>query len=467
MKVCSLPRTLFFVWFAPMMMVGHFGCRGSSTSSPPVIKYDAAALSADGGGGTGGNTPGTGGSATSAGGTTSGSGGATRAGGSATSAGGTTSGSGGATRAGGSTGNSGGAPPGSGGSTTATSGSTTDTGGNASGSGGSIATGGRSGSGGMVASGGTIESGGSVASGGNAGKGGFDGGNAGSGGSSGTAGSSRDGSADAFSGGAGGTIDAGSGGPEQCTSRAAIDNTKWKLVWSDEFDKDGAPDSSNWGYEKGFVRNSELQWYQPDNATVSGGLLTIAAQKQQVLNPNYNAGSTDWKQNRQYAQYTSTSMTTSGKKSFLYGRFELCGQIDTRQGSWPAFWILGNGLSWPASGEVDIMEYYANGVRSNICKPSGGNCDWSGSVSQTLSSLGAAWSSKFHLWAMEWDSTKISLYLDDKLVYGYTITTTAPYTGNPFYILVNLAIGANGGDPSSTTFPITYLVDYLRVYQKP
>ena len=53
------------------------------------------------------------------------------------------------------------------------------------------------------------------------------------------------------------------------------------------------------------------------------------------------------------------------------------------------------------------------------------------------------------------------------LVYGYTITTTAPYTGNPFYILVNLAIGANGGDPSSTTFPITYLVDYLRVYQKP
>ena len=467
MKVCSLPRTLLFVWFAPMVVLGLFGCRGAATSSPPVIKDDAAALSADGGGGTGGNTPGTGGSATSAGGTTSGSGGATRAGGSATSTGGTTSGSGGATRAGGSTGNSGGAPPGSGGSTTATSGSTTDTGGNASGSGGSIATGGRSGSGGMVASGGTIESGGSVASGGNAGKGGFDGGNAGSGGSSGTAGSSRDGSADAFSGGAGGTIDAGSGGPEQCTSRAAIDNTKWKLVWSDEFDKDGAPDSSNWGYEKGFVRNSELQWYQPDNATVSGGLLTIAAQKQQVLNPNYNAGSTDWKQNRQYAQYTSTSMTTSGKKSFLYGRFELCGQIDTRQGSWPAFWILGNGLSWPASGEVDIMEYYANGVRSNICKPSGGNCDWSGSVSQTLSSLGAAWSSKFHLWAMEWDSTKISLYLDDKLVYGYSITSTNPYTGNPFYILVNLAIGANGGDPSSTTFPITYLVDYLRVYQKP
>jgi beta-glucanase (GH16 family) len=427
------------------MVVGLFGCGGTATSSPPATKGDAAALSADGGG-TGGSTPGTGGSATSTRGTTSGSGGVT-------GTGGATSGSGGAT-------------PGSGGWTTATGGSTTGTGGSTTGGGGSLATGGRSGSGGTAASGGT--SAGTVASGGNAGSGGFDGGNAGSGGSSGTAGSSPDGSADASTDGAGGTIDAGSGGPEQCSSRAAIDSTKWKLVWSDEFDKDGAPDSSNWGYEKGFVRNSELQWYQPDNATVSGGLLTIAAQKQQVLNPNYKAGSTDWKQNRQYAQYTSTSMTTSGKKSFLYGRFEMCGQIDTRQGSWPAFWILGNGLSWPASGEVDIMEYYANGVRSNICKPSGGNCDWSGSVSQSPSSLGGTtWSNKFHLWAMEWDSQKINLYLDDKLVYGYTITSTNPYTGTPFYILVNLAIGANGGDPSSTTFPITYLVDYVRVYQKP
>jgi beta-glucanase (GH16 family) len=467
MKVSSSPRARIFVSFA-LAVVGLFGCGGTATSSPQGTKDDAAALSAGGSGGTGGNALGTGGSATGTGGTPSGSAGVTGTGGSATGTAGTPSGSAGVTGTGGSTSSSDGATPGSGGRTTATGGSTTGTGGNTTDSGGSMATGGRSGSGGTAANGGTIDSGGSVGSGGNAGKGGVDAGNAGSGGNAGTAGFSRDGSLDSATGGTAGTIDAGSAGPEQCANRAAIDSTKWKLVWSDEFDKDGAPDSSNWSYEKGFVRNSELQWYQPDNATVSGGLLTIAAQKQQVLNPNYNAGSTDWKQNRQYAQYTSTSMTTSGKKSFLYGRFELCGQIDTRQGSWPAFWILGNGLSWPASGEVDIMEYYANGVRSNICKPSGGNCDWSGSVSQLLSSLGGTtWSSKFHLWAMEWDSQKINLYLDDKLVYGYTITSTNPYTGNPFYMLVNLAIGANGGDPSGTTFPITYLVDYVRVYQKP
>jgi len=254
-------------------------------------------------------------------------------------------------------------------------------------------------------------------------------------------------------------------GPEMCASRAPVDSS-WKLKWADEFDTPGAPNPANWGFEQGFVRNQELQWYQPNNATVANGLLTIAARRQQVSNPNYRAGSSDWTTSRQYAQYTSSSLTSSGKRSFEYGRFEMCGQIDVRQGSWPAFWILGNGKSWPSSGEVDIMEYYVNEVRANVCKPSGSQCDWTGSVAQPLSSLGGtSWGSSFHLWAMEWDSSSINLYLDDKLVYGYTIASANPYTGNPFYIIVNLAIGANGGDPSNTAFPITYAVDYVRVYQ--
>jgi beta-glucanase (GH16 family) len=267
----------------------------------------------------------------------------------------------------------------------------------------------------------------------------------------------------------GGSGEGGRAGPEQCPNRAPV-APQWTLQWSDEFDKDGAPDSANWVFESGFVRNQELQWYQSSSATVSGGLLTIAAQREQVTNPNYAAGSTDWTKNRQYAQYTSSSITTTGKRSFQYGRFEMCGQIDTRLGSWPAFWILGDGRGWPSSGEVDIMEYYANGVRANVCIPAGGNCDWSGSVTQSLGSLGGTtWSAQFHLWAMEWTATDVNLYLDDKLVYDFKVSrvTSAPnpYNGNAFHLLVNLAIGANGGDPTNTAFPMTYKVDYVRVYQ--
>jgi beta-glucanase (GH16 family) len=264
---------------------------------------------------------------------------------------------------------------------------------------------------------------------------------------------------------------ADAGGPERCVHRAPLDS-KWKLAWSDEFDAEGAPDPASWGFERGFVRNQELQWYQPDDATVSGGLLTIAAQRQTVANPNYVPGSSDWKTNRPYAAYTSSSMTTKGKRSFEYGRFEACAKIDTRLGSWPAFWVLGDGRSWPSSGEVDVMEYYVDHVNANVCKPSGAKCDWSGSVRQSLAALGGAtWSGAFHLWAMEWSSQEIDLSLDDVLVYAFPVasagsTGTNPYTGNPFYILVNLAVGANGGDPTSTTFPITYQVDYVRVYQE-
>jgi beta-glucanase (GH16 family) len=163
-------------------------------------------------------------------------------------------------------------------------------------------------------------------------------------------------------------------------------------------------------------------------------------------------------------------MTTSGKHSFQYGRFEMRAKIDIRQGSWPAFWILGDGTAWPQSGEVDIMEYYANKVLANVCTPSGSNCTWD-STNQSPASLGSTWADNFHVWAIEWDATNINLFLDDKQVNTYAVSTANstnpnPYDSKKFYILVNLAIGANGGDPSNTTFPITYQVDYVRVYQK-
>jgi beta-glucanase (GH16 family) len=291
-------------------------------------------------------------------------------------------------------------------------------------------------------------------------------------------------------GGSAGTAPAGdpdagpSSPPDAAADRGARDTgpasaadapAGWRLVWSDEFSVDGAPDTTSWRYENGFVRNQELQWYQPGNATVRDGLLVIEARREQVANPRFSAGSSDWKVNRQFAQYTSTSMTTSGRHAFMYGRFEMRARIPTPAGSWPAFWILGSGTAWPQSGEVDIMEYYNSRVLANVCVPmaaSGGDCLWT-SKFQTLSQLGAGWANDFHVWAMEWDAQKVDLFLDDKLVNHFVVPgavgagITNPYTTKSMYILLNLAIGGTaGGDPSATTFPIRYEVDYVRVYQR-
>ncbi len=106
---------------------------------------------------------------------------------------------------------------------------------------------------------------------------------------------------------------------------------EWKLVWSDEFNTEGPPDSGSWNYERGFVRNEELQWYQPGNAYCRGGLLIIEGRKEKVPNPRYNPQARDWRTSRQQADYTSSSITTRNKRSFLYGRFEVRARF-----RWPA-----------------------------------------------------------------------------------------------------------------------------------
>ncbi|WP_153798698.1 glycoside hydrolase family 16 protein [Foetidibacter luteolus] len=250
----------------------------------------------------------------------------------------------------------------------------------------------------------------------------------------------------------------------------------YRLVWQDEFNTDGLPDTANWVYEQGFVRNEEFQWYQEENAFCKNGLLVIEARRENKPNPMYEHGSKDWRKSSPDIQYTSSSINTKGKHSWQYGRFVMRGRIDIRGGLWPAWWTLGVNGQWPANGEIDIMEYYRDSLLANIaCAGTRPYKAFWYTTKHPVDSLGGtAWASQFHTWRMDWDEKAISLYVDDQLLNHVPLDSLVNRDGsgvNPFkqphYMLLDFAIGGmNGGDPSGTAFPNRFEVDYVRVYEK-
>ena len=257
---------------------------------------------------------------------------------------------------------------------------------------------------------------------------------------------------------------------------------EWKLVWSQEFNEEGIPDSTVWNYEQGFVRNHEAQWYQPENACQKDGLLIIEARKEQKPNPTYRKRSRHWGQQRPTIDYTSACLTTQGKFSFLYGRLEVCARIPTAGGAWPAIWTLGSGMEWPSCGEIDLMEYYRiQGEPHILANVAWGNDQhyqaiWNSKrVPYThFTQRNPQWEQHFHVWRMDWDETSIRLFLDDELLNEVPLSTTIngsighhtnPFT-RPQYILLNLALGGdNGGVIDDSAFPMRYEIDYVRVFQ--
>lgn len=248
----------------------------------------------------------------------------------------------------------------------------------------------------------------------------------------------------------------------------------YQLVWADEFNQDGAVDTTVWQFENGFMRNNELQWYQPQNAWCENGRLIIEARRETKPNPNYKKESTDWKCIRKEINYTSASINTYGKKYFQYGRFEIRAKIKADSGLWPAIWTLGKSGEWPRNGEIDIMEYYQGNILANVATGTDKRwtAKWFSTKKAYTSFNNPDWDTSFHVWRMDWDKEYIRLYVDDILLNEVKLDDADnPDGSNPFrqphYILLNLAIGGdNGGDPFATFFPSRYEVDYVRVYQK-
>ncbi|MBO84474.1 MAG: hypothetical protein CL927_03895, partial [Deltaproteobacteria bacterium] len=246
-------------------------------------------------------------------------------------------------------------------------------------------------------------------------------------------------------------------------------------TWSDEFDGEGALDPTRWTSESGFVRNEELQWYQADNAFQEDGVLVIEGRTEDRPNPNYEAGSTDWRTSRETIQYTSASVTTKDLYAFEYGTLVVRAKVTNFTGTWPAIWTLGTSCEWPSSGEIDVMENYGGNILANFAW--GTNTRWSAEWDASrwpVADFGAGWTDDFHIWELEWSTTRMVIRLDGQVLNDVsladTINGSASCAGqNPFqqshYILLNLALGGAGGSVSALSFPTRYLVDYVRVYE--
>jgi beta-glucanase (GH16 family) len=337
--------------------------------------------------------------------------------------------------------------------------------GGARGDGGVPGSGGKPGSGGAQGTGGALGSGGRVGTGGMPGTGGLpgSGGAVGSGGAigTGTGGQGKGGApVDAGVRGTGGV--SGTGGAAGGTPGAKCPDG-WTLAWSDEFEgaAGSAVDSSKWAYDSGpNWYNNELQYYSQgsDNAKLDGsGNLVIEARKE----------------SREGRQYTSARIKTEGKKTFTYGRFEGRMKLPYGQGMWPAFWLLGaQGGSWPACGEIDIMENL--GKEPSISHGSMHGPGYSGASGPTATYTlpdAAKFSDDFHVFAIEWEQSAIRWYVDGKLF--STKTQSDIGSGNswvfnhPFFFILNLAVGGDwpGAPDGTTVFPQKMIVDYVRVCQ--
>ena len=238
----------------------------------------------------------------------------------------------------------------------------------------------------------------------------------------------------------------------------------WKLVWSDEFNYQGLPDPAKWGYEVGFVRNHESQYYTKarlENARVENGMLVIEGRKEHFTPPGHDA-----------VEYTSASLTTLGLEAVQYGRIEMRAKLPQGKGMWPAFWTLGTNITeigWPRCGEDDIMEFVGkdtNHIYGTLHFARNGEHASDGGKLELASPY-----DDFHLYAVEWSPERIDFFVDDHKYHSVDLEKAGQGGENPFrkphYLLLNLALGGDWGGPiDDAMLPQKYLVDYVRVYRK-
>jgi beta-glucanase (GH16 family) len=248
------------------------------------------------------------------------------------------------------------------------------------------------------------------------------------------------------------------------------------LVWSDEFNTDGALDANKWFHQTqipagGSWFNNEVQHYtnRLENSFVANGNLNIIAKKEVFTDQNVTK------------QYTSARLNS--KFAFTYGRVDIRAKVPNAQGTWPALWLLGKNVNedggffdsnfgttnWPACGELDIMEHGIfpnqpiNYIGAAIHSPSSfGNTVNKGGIQANDINQ------NYHIYSMNWSPNQITFLLDGVAFYTYNPAvknaSTWPFNVDQ-YFLFNIAMGGFAGTIPANFTQASMVVDYIRVYQ--
>lgn len=244
---------------------------------------------------------------------------------------------------------------------------------------------------------------------------------------------------------------------DENTARAQL------LTFSDEFDGTGEPTSEFWSRtaRQGATWN---RWCSDSPLVVylEGGVLHCRA----IPNPDTATDN---------VPMITGGIKSQNKFSFQWGRAEARIKTILHTGNFPAFWMMpqDNSLGWPKNGEIDIWESIDNDTRAygtihtnwtyNLGK--GGNGSNMPGIDYDL----------WHVYAVEWDATSITWYVDNQKMWTYSKSTDQNALDNgqwpfdaPFYIILNQSVG-NGAwaQPADTSFTYETLFDWVRVYQKP
>jgi beta-glucanase (GH16 family) len=250
-----------------------------------------------------------------------------------------------------------------------------------------------------------------------------------------------------------------------CLFNGCASKEEYKLVWNDEFDYVGLPDSIKWDYDtEGNAAgwgNNEEQFYtvaRKENAWVDQGVLNIHAIQEEFEGKDY------------------TSARLISKVDWKYGKVEVRAKLPDAKGTWSAIWMMPGGWSfndgnWPDIGEIDIMEHVGHDLGTVHFSAHSKDYQWQKNTQQTATIKIPDVNQNFHTYILEWNQDIMKGYVDDELYFTYRNEGLGedkwPYD-KPFYLILNLAVGGAWGSVQgidAEAYPQTMQVDYVRIYQ--